>query len=154
NSSMSSYAGYAETRTLLEWNTFWQRNNLLKRNYSVLCGSSKGSVRLSAIAPHAPSDPFPRHIFSHRINRTRAIAVGYDARVRHADAKSILTLLDITWIYTGKCDANPNLARAGMRVVHLTNHKDIAGSTLPFIPGSFHCLEPLLIFPATSFLVV
>jgi hypothetical protein len=136
--AMSSDSGNSQTGTLLQRNTFGERNNLFQSNCGVLCGSSKWSVRLSAIAPHATPDPFPRHIFSHGVNSTRAIAVRYDARVRHANSKSILTFLHITWIYPGKGNANPHLARAGIRVVHLTNNQNITGSTLPFVPGSFH----------------
>src|SRR5215472_17834155 len=106
---MSGNAGNSKTGTLLQRNTVGQRNSLLQRNYSVLGGGSKGTVRLSAIAPHSPSDPVPRYIFSDRINRTRTIAVRYDTRVRHTDAESIFAFLHITRIYAGKSDANPHL---------------------------------------------
>ena len=59
----------------------------------------KGRVRLRAIAPHAPPDPFPRDTFAHRINRARTVAVRNDTRIGHPDAKRILTLLDIARIY-------------------------------------------------------
>src|SRR5215469_16775092 len=143
---MSGNAGNSKTGSLLQRNTFGQRNSLLQRNNRVLGGGSKRTVRLSAIAPYSPSDPVPRYIFSNRVNGTRPVAVRYDPRVRHTDAKRILAFLHITWIYTGKSDTNPHLARAGVRVLHVTKGQNIPRSTLPFIPSRFHGFEYLRVF--------
>src|SRR5215469_7336663 len=122
---MSGNAGNSETGTLLQGNTLGQCNSLLQRNYRVLGSGSKRTVRLSAIAPYSPSDPVPRHIFSDRINGTRPIAVRYDAGVRHPDSESVLAFLHITRIYAGKSDANPHLAGARTRVVHVSKDQNI-----------------------------
>jgi hypothetical protein len=74
---------------------FRELSHLLQRNQGVLGGSSEQTIRLSAVAPHTPTDPFPRDTFAQRINRSRSIAVGNDTWVRHPDAKRILTFLDI-----------------------------------------------------------
>src|SRR5215469_13475940 len=151
---MSGNAGNSKTGSLLQRNTFRQRNNLLQRNYRILGGGSKRTVRLSAIAPYSPSDPVPRYIFSNRVNGTRPVAVRYDPRVRHTDAKRILAFLHITRIYTGKSDTNPHLARAGVRVLHVTKGQNIPRSTLPFIPSRFHGFEYLRVFGTSSLLIV
>src|SRR5262249_34511756 len=118
---------------------------LLERNYGVLGGSTKRAIGLSAVAPNAASDPFPRDTLADCIDRTRTVAVRNDTRIWHSDAKRILSFLHITRIYAGKGNANPNLTCVGIRVVHLTNYQNISGSTLPFIPRSFHSSESLLI---------
>ena len=96
------------------------------------------TVGLSPVAPHAPSDPFPRHPFAHDIHRPRAIAVGNDARIGHPDSKRILALFHVARIYAGSGNANPNFTGGRLWLVHLTDGQDISCSALLFIPGRFH----------------
>ena len=77
-------------------------NHLLRANHGVLGGGSERAVRLSAIAPHASADPFPRHSFANLINDARTIAVRNDPWIRHPDVKRVFTFLNITWIHAGK----------------------------------------------------
>src|SRR5205809_4019478 len=84
---------------------------LLRANHGVLGGGSERAVRLSAIAPHASADPFPRHSFANLINDARTIAVRNDPWIRHPDVKRVFTFLNITWIHARKSDTNPNFAR-------------------------------------------
>ena len=64
-------------------------NHLLRANHGVLGGGSERAVRLSAIAPHASADPFPRHSFANLINDARTIAVRNDPWLRHPDVKRV-----------------------------------------------------------------
>src|ERR1700758_5507215 len=96
---MSRYAGNTEAGTLLQWHAIGQWNHLPQRNHSVLGGSSEGTITLSAIAPHAPTDPFTRHSLTDRINSARTIAVRNNTRIRHPDAKRIFTFLHVARIY-------------------------------------------------------
>jgi hypothetical protein len=100
NSPMSGYAGNAETRTLLQRHAFGKLNHLLQGNNGVLGGGSKRTVRLSAIAPNPPTDPFLRDTFAYRVTRARSVAVWNDTRIWHPDAKRILAFLDIARIHT------------------------------------------------------
>ena len=96
---MSRYAGNAETGTLFQWHVFGELNHEFQGNHGVLGSGSKGTIALSAITPHAPTDPFTRHAFTNRINRARTIAVRNDTRISHPDAKRVLALLDIAGIH-------------------------------------------------------
>src|SRR5215472_13011105 len=100
NRPMSRYSGYAKTCSLLQKHAFWKFDHLLERNHGVLCGSSEGAIGLSAIAPYAPTDPFPRNAITDCIDRAGTVAVRNDTRVRHPYAKRIFALLDIAGIYT------------------------------------------------------
>lgn len=113
-------------------------NHLLRANHGVLGGGSERAVRLSAIAPHASADPFPRHSFANLINDARTIAVRNDPWIRHPDVKRVFTFLNITWIHARKSDTNPNFARTGLRIFHFAQNEYIPGRALPFIPSGFH----------------
>ena len=99
NRPMSRYAGNAETRTLFQRHAFGELNDLFQRNRGELGRSSERSIRLSAITPDTPTDPFTRHSFTDRINGARTIAVRNDTRISHPDAKRVLALLDIAGIH-------------------------------------------------------
>src|SRR5207249_8047683 len=86
---------------------------LLRANHGVLGGGSERAVRLSAIAPHASAESFPRHSFANLIDDARTIAVRNDPWIRHPDVKRVFTFLNITWIHGRKSDTNPNFARTG-----------------------------------------
>src|SRR5947207_12169281 len=111
NCPMGGYAGNAETGPLFQRHVIEDLNHLLRANHGVLGGGSERAVRLSAIAPHASADPFPRHSFANLINDARTIAVRNDPWIRHPDVKRVFTFLNITWIHARKSDTNPNFAR-------------------------------------------
>src|SRR5215469_3019539 len=83
NRPMRSDAGNAKRCTLLQCHAFGELNHLCHGNHGVLGSSSERAVRLSAVTPHPPTDPFSRNIFSHGVNSTGTIAVRYNARIRH-----------------------------------------------------------------------
>ena len=95
---MSGDAGNAETGTLLQRHAFGKLNHLLQGNDGVLGGGSERSIRLSAVAPDAATDPLTRHAVTDCVNSARTVAVRYDTRVRHPDAKRILAFLHIARI--------------------------------------------------------
>ena len=82
------------------WTTaLGELNHLLQRHHRVLGGSSERSIRLSAVAPDAATDPFPRDTFAHCINSARTIAVRNDTRIWHSNSERILTLFHIARIH-------------------------------------------------------
>jgi hypothetical protein len=99
---------------------------------------------LSAIAPDAPTDPFPRNAITDRIDSAGTIAMRNDTWIRHPDAKRILALLDIPRIHAREGDSHANLACTGMRVFHVADDEYISRSTLFFVPSGFHSLEFLI----------
>jgi hypothetical protein len=76
---------------------------------------------LSAVAPHTPTDPVPRHSVTNCINCPCTVAVRDDTRVRHPDAECVLAFLDVTRIYARESNPNPNLFCAWLRIVHLAD---------------------------------
>jgi hypothetical protein len=99
NSPVSRYAGNPQTRTLLQRRPFRELDNLSQRNHGVRGGSSERSIRLSAVAPHTPTDPFPRCAFADCINDARSVAVRNDTRIGHPDSKGIFAFLDIAGVH-------------------------------------------------------
>ena len=100
NSPVSGYARYAEASSLLQRRAFGKLSYLSQGNHGVLGGGSERTVTLSAITPHAPRDPFPRHSFADCVNCARTVAVRNDTWIWHPDAKAILTFLHIARIHT------------------------------------------------------
>ena len=138
NSTMSRNSGDAETSSLLQWHAFGKWHGLLERNYRVFGSGPERTITLSAVAPHTPTDPFPRHSIADRINRSRTVAVWYDAWIRHPDAKRILAFLDVTGIYARKGDSNPNFACAWLWIVHFADDQHVPRSALLLVPSGFH----------------
>src|SRR5580658_5686155 len=95
NRSMSGDAWNTKTCALLQRHAFRELHHLFQRNHGAHGSSSERTIRLSAIAPDTPTDPFTRHSLTDRINGARTIAVRNDTRIGHPDAKRVLSLLDI-----------------------------------------------------------
>src|ERR1700758_1356492 len=141
NRPMSRYTGNAETCTLFQRHAFGELNHELQGNHGVLGSGSKGTIALSAITPHAATDPFPRNAITDCVNSARTIAVRNDAWVRHPDTERILALLDIPGIHAREGDPNANVTRERLRIIDLTDGQDITRSALFFVPSGFHGLS-------------
>src|ERR1700691_2016021 len=96
---MSSNAGDAEARALLQRHVSGKLNYLLQRQHRVFGGGAEGTVTLSAIAPHSATNPLARHAFSHCVDCARTIAVGNNTRIWHAHAERVLPFFDVAGIY-------------------------------------------------------
>jgi hypothetical protein len=81
---------------------------LLDWDYGELCGGTEGAVGLCPVTPHRTSQPLGRNAVSDLIDTPGPIAVRDDARIRHAEAKCVLALLDVTRVYSGCSDPNTN----------------------------------------------
>jgi hypothetical protein len=133
--------GMPKAGTLLQRRPLGKLNRLLQRNHCVLSGSSERSIRLSAVAPDAATDPLARHSFANRINRARTITVGNDTWVRHPDGERVLALLDIARIYTEKATRiRTSPARGCGSFICPTTSTSRAAL---LVPSGFHDLDSL-----------
>ena len=57
---------------------------MIQRHNRKLCGRAERPIRLRAITPYAPTDPFGRYAVTYLIHPPRAIAMRNDARIWHA----------------------------------------------------------------------
>src|SRR5215472_11847974 len=140
NIPMSRYARNTKAGTLLQWHAVGKFNHQLERKHRVLGSGSEGAIALSAITPHATTDPFPCYALAHCINCARTIAVRNDTRVWHPDAKRIFTFLDVARIDAREGDSNANFACAGLGVFHVADDEYISRCALLFVPSGFHFL--------------
>src|SRR5689334_14185272 len=106
HSAMGRDAGYPQTSALIRRHILRQRSNMIERDHRKLRGRSEWSIRLGAVAPYSPPDPLGRYALADLIDSPSAIAVRNDARIWHANAERILTLLDIARIYARRRDPN------------------------------------------------
>ena len=104
-------AGYPETSALFRRHVLGQGSDMIQRNHSKLRGRAERAIGLCAVTPHSPADPFGRYALTDLIDPPGAVAVRNDARIWHAEAERVLTLLDIAGIYAGGRDPNADLAR-------------------------------------------
>src|SRR5215467_3108128 len=99
NSPMSGNPWNTEGGTLLHWHDLGQRHRLVQGDHGVFGSSAKRAIRLSAITPHAPTDPILRDSLADQIDRPHPIAVRNDARIGHPHAKRILPLFYVAGIH-------------------------------------------------------
>jgi hypothetical protein len=60
---------------------------MIQRHNRELCGRAERPIRLRAVTPHRPAGPVGRYTFADLIDSPGTIAMGNDARKRHADAE-------------------------------------------------------------------
>src|SRR5579871_6851123 len=65
-----------------------------------------------------------------------------DPRIRYAQAEGVLTLLDITRVYSGRCNPNADFAGSRPRIGHLANHQDLPRRSLFLVPSCPHMKKP------------
>src|SRR4051812_11564339 len=71
-----------------------------------------------------PVGDLPRrrgYAVAHAVDGAGPVAVRDDARVRHAMAEGVLTLLDVAGVDAGGDDADADLARSWLRIRHLAD---------------------------------
>jgi hypothetical protein len=69
-----------------------------------------------------------------------------DTRVGHADSECVLTLFHVARVYARSGNANPDLTRKRLWLVHLADGQNVARPALLFIPSRSQNCGPLLIF--------
>src|SRR5215469_589749 len=89
NSAVRSNARYSKTGTLLHRYCTRERYSLLQWHDNVFGGSTKRSIRLSAVAPDPLAHPLMRYAGTNTIYRTCTVAVRNDARIWHPHAKCV-----------------------------------------------------------------
>jgi hypothetical protein len=75
-----------------------------------LRGRTEGAIGLRSVTPHGTSYPLGRNAVADSIYTSGSIAVRDDARIRHAEAKSVLAFFDVPRIYSGCSDPNANFS--------------------------------------------
>src|SRR5579863_613068 len=136
--AMSCDAGYAKASALVRRHALRQESDMIERHNRELCGRAERPIRLRAVTPHRPPDPVGRYAFADLIDSPCAIAVRNDARVWHANAVRILTLLDVARIYARCRNPNSYLARSRKRIRHFANHEDFPRWPLLLVPCCPH----------------
>jgi hypothetical protein len=98
NTAVRGDGGDAEACALLERDAVRQRHRLRGGHHRIFRGRAEWAVRLRAVAPDAAADPVGGNAFSNEIDVSCTVAVRDDARVGHAVAERVLSLLDVAWI--------------------------------------------------------
>src|SRR5580704_1305819 len=141
-SAMSRDAGYAQACPLIRSHVRGQGSDMIERDHGKLCSCAERPIGLCAVTPHRTADPFGRHTLADLIDMPCAIAMRNHARVSHTVAKGILTLFDISGVYTRGCDPNADLASLRTRVGHFAHHQNFPRRSLPFVPSCPHLEIP------------
>jgi hypothetical protein len=107
----------------------WQSHRERIGHNHVLRGGPERSIGLSPVAPHTLSHPRGIDVRTDSIDRSSAIAVRDDPRMRHGRALPARTLLHITRAQPRHLDLNPNLTNPRLHIGHLADDQRLSCGT-------------------------
>ena len=102
------------------------------------CGAER-SLELGLVEPDTFADAAGRDAVSHRLDRSGAILVRHDARIRHGEiAARAAASLGVGRIYCRRPDPDEDFAGTGRRPVEVADDQNLAGGALAVVPGGSH----------------
>src|ERR1700740_3137367 len=132
NGSVRRDTGNAKTSALLHRHAFRQTSDLLHGHHGKLRRRAKRAIRLGSVTPHRTTHPFRRNASAKLIHAPSAIAMLNHTRIRHAVAKGVLALLDISGTDARGSNANANFSGRRNRVRHFADHEHFASGPPAF----------------------
>jgi hypothetical protein len=138
NTAVRRDSSDAKACALLETHFIRERHRVCYRDDRILGGRAERTVGLRAVAPHPAADALSGDTIPNQIDDASAVAVRNDTWIRHAVAKGILPLLDVTGIDAGCRDTNSHFSRTGGGIGHDADPQHLAGWALLLVPSCAH----------------